>query len=263
MAVVCMILMLFASGCYDSYKYQIEIVLPDLPAHLCGSGHDICFRLDYPGLPSDKEAVFYSPGDTAVISSDLPVLPVSAPACTASGTALYPAGGVYPEDYKKDGKLYLGWEDGFAAEIISNLITAGVSLENFNIGRFEKNLIEISCGNPWTLSEEEIVYALSFGIFNSNFVKKLETHDICLSLPYEHSENLWVLSNMLERRIFTRADRIVSVSSLPERNILLFPAMCAAEDKDCENNRYIEIFMDRGGWQAWFSGTTEIQSGSW
>ncbi len=258
-----MILLIFAAGCSDSCKYELEIVLPDLPARLCGSGQNIRFRLDYPGLTSEEEPVFYSPGEIVIISSDLPVLPVSAPAYTASGTALYPAGGVYPEDYKADGKLYIGWEDGFAAEVISNLITAGISLENFNIGRFEKILIETSCGNPWMFSEEEITYALSFGIFNSNFVKKREIHNICLSLPCEYSETLWVLSNMLDRRIFTQLDGILDVSSLPERNILLVSAICGAEDKDYQNNRYIEIFMDRSGWQAWFSGTTEIQSGSW
>ncbi|MDX9801110.1 MAG: hypothetical protein RBT69_07230, partial [Spirochaetia bacterium] len=246
MAAVFFMLIFFAvcSGCSGTYgtsgidKYELEAVLPELPPHLRGTaepGYGICFRLDYPGISPLEGSLFYRPGDYAVIYSDLPVLPVVASAYTISGIPLYPAGGIYPEDFCK-GKLLTGWEDGLAASIVSSLIKNGISLENFNIGRFERVLLEKSDGNPWLLSEDEIVYGLSFGIFNSNFIKKKEVHNLSLAVSGDDPDNRWFLSNLLENRIFTSLDSYLTAGLLPERNVILISTMCGA--------RYIEVFMD-------------------
>ena len=246
------ILLIIIAGC-DNYKqYEIEVIMPQLPCHIKNSYNDIKFELKYPGSSSGTEAA--GPGSSVYIYSSFPVLPVVATPYTNKGyIPLYPAGGIFPES-GKDGSLFLKWEDGFAAEIIYKMVNNGYNVESFNIGRFKNYLSEKSSGNPWIFDEENIIYALSFNIFNANFVKKKNSRRIVLHLPLASDSKRWVLSNLTDPRIFKEENGILILDDIPERNVFILSDT---------GKEFAQLFMDSTGWHAYFSNSEDILSGRW
>jgi len=247
------ILLIFIAGC-DNYKqYELEVIMPQLPDHIKNSYKDIKFELKYPGSASGIEIA--DPGSSVFIYSSFPVFPVVATPYTNKGNIpFYPAGGIFPES-GKDGSLLLKWEDGFAAEIIYRMVSNGYNVDSFNTGRFKNYLIEKSSGNPWVFDEENIIYALSFNIFNANFVKKKNSHRMVLQLPFEVSEKKgWMLSNLLDPRIFKEENGILVLDEMPERNVFILSDT---------GKEFAQLFMDNVGWHAYFSNSEDILSGRW
>ncbi len=266
------IITIFITGCGNSYKqYELEVVMPSLPEHVENCYGNIKFKLKYPGYESNWHYDEYSlvdPCSSVFITSSLSILPVVAIPyisivsdtenylCDSKITAItfYPAGGIFPEGLNNE-KLFLKWEDGFAAEIIYKMVNNSYNIDSFNVGRFKNYLAEKSLSNPWIFDEENIIYALSFNIFNANFVKKKKSHEIILNLPQVFSSEWgWILSNLTDKRIFASDNGVIILNDIPERNFFIL----SDNGKD-----FAELFLDSSGWSAYFSNCQEILSGSW
>ena len=253
-------LLILIAGCDNFKKYELEVVMPQLPDHVRNSFGDIRFDLKYPGSASSIKTA--GPGSSVNIYSSAPVFPVVATPYIYLDSEnpndkeyipFYSAGGIFPES-GKDGSLLLKWEDGFAAEIIYKMVNNGYNVESFNIGRFKNYLIERSLGNPWIYDEENIIYALSFNIFNANFVKKKNSRRIVLQLPLVSERKEWVLSNLADPRIFEKNNGILILDDIPERNVFILSNT---------GKEFAELFMDSTGWHAYFSNSEDILSGRW
>jgi hypothetical protein len=230
--------------------------MPELPVHIKSSYSNINFELKYPGMDNYIEA---APGSSVFVSSVFSVFPVVATPyiCESSedlnSRGFYPAGAIFPES-GTDGKLFLKWEDGFAAEIIYRMVNNGHNVDSLNIGRLKQYLIEKSSGNPWIFDEENIIYALSFNIFNANFVKKKKVYTIILEMPSEvPAKRRWLLSNLNDSRIFEENNGTLILDNMPERNIFILSDT---------GKEFAELFIDNAGWHAYFSNQ-EILSGRW
>ena len=261
-----LLLIIVLTGCDNYNQYELEVIMPELPSHIKSSYDNIKFELKYPGAGGNPaNYTELSPGNSAFIFSSSSVFPVVAtPYIYASPENLnkneyvffYPAGGIYPES-GTDGRLFLKWEDGYAAEIIYRMVSNGHNVDSLNIGRLKRYLIEKSSGNPWIFDEENIVYALSFNIFNANFVKKKKSYNITLEMPFEVPgvpEKRWLLSNFCDSRIFEENNGTLVLDNMPERNIFIL------SDTGKES---AELFIDSAGWHAYFSNRQEILSGRW
>jgi hypothetical protein len=273
------IFLFFITSCKEFEQideYSIKIVLPELPdsfsysdnyknyfTHNAGNNHDITFEVDYPGKNAIANSRKYLPGSSFIVSSGLSILPVVAyPYIGNVNIQPYSAGGIFPANMD-NGKVVLTWENGFAAEVLYKAIKNGIALDNFNVSRFEKVLIEKSGGNPWIFEEDDIIYALSFNIFNSNFIKKKRTYSLNLTSPYFNINNeKYMCLNFLDKRYFNIKEQSLFLDNIPERN-LSFVMLKTDNTVDFSNLNFIEIFMDNTGWYAYFTNSPEIISGSW
>ena len=279
MFVIIFILIIFLAGCDISKQYELEVKMPELPEHIKECYGDVKFELKYPRFSSGQahfsgveQAPVYAdldPGSSVFITASVSIFPVVATPYIylESGNSTkkeyipcYPAGGIFPES-GKDSALLLKWEDGFAAEIIYRMVNNGYNLESFNIGRFKNYLFEKSEGNPWIFDEENIVYALSFDIFNANFVKKKNTRTIILEIPLGASGTSgasggkgWRLSNLCDTRFFEEDNGMIILGDIPERNVFILSDT---------GKEYAQLFIDNAGWHAYFSNSTKILSGRW
>jgi hypothetical protein len=270
------VLLIILTGCDIFKQYELEVVMPQLPSHIKSSYSNIKFELKYPG--SSENNLHYRelmPGSSVFISTSFSVLPVvatpyiylSSENPNAGGCiTFYPAGGIFPES-GKDGRLFLKWEDGFAAKIIYTMVNNGYNLDSFNMGRFTNYLSDRSSGNPWIYDEEEIIYGLAFGIFNANFVKRKRAHSIELQMSQaaRHSagernlnevfiEKRWLLSNLNDSRIFEESNGVLTLDNISERNVFILSET---------GKEFVQLFMDNNGWHAYFSNSKEILSGRW
>ena len=294
MFVIIFILIILLAGCDISKQYELEVKMPELPEHIKECYGDIKFELKYPGLSMGQAAlspgqVCYTgelqspkvgsrylrslgqapvyadlaPGSSVFITASVSIFPVVATpyiylesdnSTKKEYIPCYPAGGIFPES-GKDSALLLKWEDGFAAEIIYRMVNNGYNLESFNLGRFKNYLLEKSEGNPWIFDEENIVYALSFDIFNANFVKKKNTRTIALQIPFGTSGGKgWRLSNLIDPRFFEEDNGMIILGDIPERNVFILSDT---------GKEYAQLFIDSAGWYAYFSNSTKILSGRW
>ena len=266
---------MFTAGC-DNYKqYELEVIVPQLPDHMKSHYSDIKFELKYPGSSLGSQSYTgITPGSSVFISSSFSVFPVvaipyiylSSEKNSREYITFYPAGGIFPES-GKHGRLFLNWEDGFIAEIIYKMVRNGYDLDSFNVVRLKNYLIERSSGNPWVFDEENIIYALSNGIFNANFVKRKNSREIILQLPdgvldvvlqasgaLETSEKGWMLSNLSAPGIFKENNGVLILDNIPERNVFILSDT---------GKEFAELFLDSSGWHAYFSDSKEILSGRW
>lgn len=244
------------NSCGMDAEYKLEVVLPDVPHHAAGFLPGMVFEVSFPGCERSMPlscGLTAPPGSSVFITSDLPVLPVVACPLIEENMRLYPAGGIFPADYS-DGKLFLSFENGFASEVLKQLVENGKDLGNFNIGRFEKVLAEKSEANPWVFSMEEICYALSYGIFNSNFIRAKPQHTLSLPLYGGGAPGRWLLSNLCDKRVFYPDEGSLVIEKLPEGNFLII------SEKGSET---VSLFAGSAGWQAWFNSGAGVLRGSW
>ena len=255
------LLIIVLAGCNNYNQYELEVVMPHLPDHIKSYYGNVKFELKYPDSNGDNYAEI-TPGSSVFICSAFSVFPILATPYVYFDTnnlngkeniTLYPAGAIFPES-GKEGKLFLTWEDGFAAEIIYRMVNNGYNIDSFNLSRFKNYLIEKSSGNPWVFDEENIIYALSFDIFNANFVKKINTHEIMLQIPSAWDKKKWMLSNLSDYRFFEEENGTLILDNMPERNVYILSDT---------GKEFIELFMDTNGWNAYFSDFKEILSGRW
>ena len=256
MVLIFLLIVLLASlaGCDNYNQYELEVIMPHLPDHIKNHYRDIKFELKYPGPGNDNYRDLL-PGSSVFIDSSFSVFPVVATPYIYSKEhiAFYPAGGIFPES-GKNGILFLKWENGFAAEIIYSMVNNGYNIDSFNMGRLTNYLTERSFGNPWIFEEEDIMYALSFNMFNANFVKRKKSHSIVLQMPFEVSAKRWLLSNLSDSRIFEENNGTVILDDIPERNFFILSDT---------GKEFAQLFLDNMGWHAYFSNSQEILSGRW
>jgi hypothetical protein len=145
---------------------------------------------------------------------------------------------------------YLTWNDGFAAECTSYALNSGYGSENFNFTLFQQKLIEKSDGNPWILNRDIITYALSYGIFNMNYIRKTESHTLNLPLP---GIGTWYSSTPGCIQRFEQTEGYINDLVITEgENIFINPA----------TGDGITIYADRLTWIC-ISGSTGGLSGYW
>ena len=77
----------------------------------------------------------------------------------------------------------------FIAECTAQVLAAGYTLLDVDFESLNPKLISASEGNPWQLNQQKILYALKFGIINSNYIKKSACH--ILDLPFEDGNGIW------------------------------------------------------------------------
>ncbi len=131
-------------------------------------------------------SVQWDPGEGAVRSVTVPVgqssvsiellktpfTPVLAyPLPGWEGSALLPAGGVFPCTLNASGELELTWMDGAGAFILSRLRSAGGSTDHLNVPRLIEELRVRSGGDPWSVDLDRIVEALGAGTFRADWIR--------------------------------------------------------------------------------------------
>ena len=129
----------------------------------------------------DNRKEFSTHDDT--FKASVPVSGITAVLAYPKGTwgELKPAGFIVHGNLKAHN--YMTWDDGFGAECTAFSLATGAGSESFNFTLFQQKLMEKSEGNPWILNRDKIIYALSYGIFNMNYIKKAESHVLSLPLP--------------------------------------------------------------------------------
>ena len=182
----------------------------------------------------------------------------SVPVSDITAVLAYPVGPwgeLKPAGFIVHGNLkthnYLAWDNGFAAECTSLSLASGYGSENFNFSMFQQKLIEKSEGNPWILERDKVVYALSYGIFNMNYIKKAESHT--LTLPRPGTDCTWYSGTPgYIKKYFQRDGFIQNLDITEEENVFINP----------ETGEGITIYADRLTWIC-ISGTTGGLSGYW
>ena len=181
----------------------------------------------------------------------------SVPVSDITAVLAYPVGSwgeLKPAGFIVHGNLkahnYLAWDNGFAAECTSLSLASGYGSENFNFSMFQQKLIEKSEGNPWILERDKVVYALSYGIFNMNYIKKAESHSLSLPLP---GTGTWYSGTPGCIQQFEQAGGYINNLVITEgENVFVNPA----------TGEGITIFADQLTWIC-ISGITGGLSGYW
>ena len=181
----------------------------------------------------------------------------SVPVSGITAVTAYPVGGwgtLKPAGFIVHGNLkahnYMTWDYGFAAECTAYSLTAGAGSENFNFTLFQEKLMEKSEGNPWCLNRDRVIYTLSYGIFNMNYIKKAESHTLSLPLP---GTGTWYSGTPGCIKQFVQHDGYINDLVITEgENIFINPA----------TGEGITIYADRLTWIC-ISGTAGGLSGYW
>ena len=238
---------LFLTACsmFESKSAEVTFYIPELPEDMQ--------QLEIKGwqvvvTSLDKRKEFTLHGN-----SFKAVVPVSG----ITAVTAYPVGGwgnLKPAGFIVHGNLkannHMTWDNGFAAECIAYSLATGAGSENFNFTLFQKKLLEKSEGNPWILNRDRIIYALSYGIFNMNYIKKAERHTLSLPLP---GTGTWCSGTPGCIQQFEQSGGYINNLVITEgENIFINPA----------TGEGITIYADRLTWIC-ISGTTGGLSGSW
>ena len=181
----------------------------------------------------------------------------SVPVSGITAVLAYPVGNwgtLKPAGFIVHGNLsahnYMTWDEGFAAECTAFSLAAGAGSENFNFTLFQEKLMEKSEGNPWCLNRDRIIYALSYGIFNMNYIKKAESHTLSLPLP---GTGTWYSCTPGCIQQFEQSGGYINNLVITEgENIFINP----------KTGEGITIYADRLTWIC-RSGTTGGLSGTW
>ncbi|MBO7094074.1 MAG: hypothetical protein J6W33_04125, partial [Spirochaetia bacterium] len=115
---------------------------------------------------------------------------------------------------------------------------------------FKQKLLEKSEGNPWILNRDKAVYALSFDIFNMNYIKKSDSHVLSLPLP---GTGTWYSGTPGCIQKFEQSEGCINELAITEgENVFVNPV----------TGEGITIYADRLTWIC-ISGTTGGLSGYW
>ena len=237
--------LLVSCSLFDSKSAEVTFRIPELPVEMQ--------QLDVTGwrvvvISKDDRSEFTSRNST--FKAAVPVSGITAVLAYPVGSwgALKPAGFIVHGNLKAHN--YLTWDDGFAAECTGFALAAGAGSANFNFTLFQQKLLEKSDGNPWILNRDRIVYALSYGIFNMNYIKKAESHT--LSLPLSGT-GTWYSGTPGCIQKFEQSGGCINELVITEgENIFINPA----------TGEGITIYADRLTWIC-ISGTTGGLSGYW
>lgn len=187
---------------------------------------------------------FYLPPDKKSFDLSVPVAGVTSVLAypVIKSSLLKPAGFIVSSNL--DRTNHLTWEKGFAAEAVS-LACSGGYTENLNTDLFGERIKENSGENPWALDRNKVVYALQYGIFNGNYLKKRAVR----SLPLLGPEEKW-------HSDYPGRELVYSSESLPVmdgENLFI----------DSGGTASLWIFSDNVGWTAVYSDVRGGLSGNW
>ncbi len=239
-------LLLASCNMLGSKSAEVTFHIPDLPdemQQLEVSGYRVVLTT------VDKHKEFIT--EEKSFKASVPVSGITAVTAYPRGTwgELKPAGFIVHGNLKSHN--YLTWDDGFAAECTALSLTSGYGSENFNFTLFQEKLVEKSEGNPWTLNRDKIAYALSYGIFNMNYIKKSESHT--LSIPVPGPACTWYAGTPGCIKKYAQKDGCIQNLDITEgENVFVNP----------ETGEGITIYADRLTWIC-ISGSTGGLSGSW
>ena len=234
-----------ACSFFDSRSTEVAFHIPDLPAEMQ--------RLEVSGwrvvvTSVDKRKEFTAKGKS--FKASVPVSGITAVLAYPLGQwgELKPAGFIVHGNLKAHN--YLAWDEGFGAECTGYALAAGASSENFNFTLFQEKLLEKSEGNPWVLNRDKIIYALSYGIFNMNYIKKAESHTLSLPLP---GTGTWCNGTPGCIQQFEQSGGYINDLVITEgENVFI----------NMETGEGITVYADRLTWIC-ISGTTGGLSGTW
>ncbi|MBR4158937.1 MAG: hypothetical protein IKT97_02625 [Spirochaetia bacterium] len=238
---------LFLAGCslFESKSAEVTFHIPELPEQMR--------QLEVTGW----RVVVTSVDDRKEFTTPKSTFKTSVPVSGITAVTAYPVGRwreLKPAGFIVHGNLkahnYLTWDNGFAAECTAFSLAAGTGSANFNFTLFQQKLMEKSDGNPWCLNRDRIIYALSYGIFNMNYIKKAESHTLSLPLP---GTGTWYSGTPGCIQQFEQSGGYINNLVITEgENVFINPA----------TGEGITIYADRLTWIC-ISGTTGGLSGSW
>ena len=241
------ILCLFLNACsmFESKSAEVTFHIPELPEQMQ--------QLEVTGW----RVVVTSVDNRKEFTTTKNTFKASVPVSGITAVLAYPVGKwgtLKPAGFIVHGNLkvhnYMAWDDGFAAECTAYSLTAGAGSENFNFTLFQEKLMEKSEGNPWCLNRDRVIYALSYGIFNMNYIKKAESHTLSLPLP---GTGTWYSGTPGCIKQFEQHDGYINDLVITEgENIFINPT----------TGEGITIYADRLTWIC-ISGTTGGLSGYW
>ena len=209
-------LALIFTGCFweaDSGE-RVLLRFPVLPAEVREIFGPHAFRVSFPEPGGGTFFLDTEEGADAagVTFPPAPAVPVTASAVfSGRRNVLFPAGGLYPHGVDSKGEFSLTWENGFAADLMIRLASAGFPLERFNAGRFFREVLLRSAGNPWHLNEALILDTLPDLTFRADRIKLLISHSVVLAAP----PGSWIPRNPLARPAETGTDGNCSFGYLP------------------------------------------------
>ena len=238
--------LLASCNLFDSKSAEVTFHIPDMPAEMQ--------QLEVTGYrvvvtSVDKHKEFTAKGKS--FKASVPVSGITAVIAYPKGTwgELKPAGFIVHGNLKSHN--YMTWDDGFAAECTGLSLASGYGSENFNFTLFQEKLVEKSEGNPWILNRDKVVYALSYGIFNMNYIKKSESHT--LSIPVPGPDCTWYAGTSGCIKKYEQRDGYIQNLDITEgENVFVNP----------ETGEEITIYADRLTWIC-ISGSTGGLSGTW
>ncbi|MBO7430138.1 MAG: hypothetical protein J6U56_03895 [Spirochaetia bacterium] len=244
---VTILLALFLASCsmLDSKSAEVTFHIPELPEEMQQlevSGYRVVVTT------VNKHNEFTTKGKS--FKTSVPVSGITSVLAYPMGSwgTLKPAGFIVHGNLKSHN--YMTWDDGFAAECTAFSLASGAGSENFNFTLFKQKLLEKSDGNPWILNRDKIIYALSFGIFNMNYIKKAESHTLNLPFP---GTGTWYSGTPGCIQKFEQAGGYINELSITEgENVFVNPT----------TGEGITIYADRLTWIC-ISGTTGGLSGYW
>ena len=241
------LLSIFLASCsmLDSKSAEVTFHIPSLP--------EVLQQLEVSGwrvvvTTRDDRSEFTVHKDT--FKASVPVSGITAVLAYPMGSwgTLKPAGFIVHGNLKSHN--YMTWDDGFATECTAFSLASGAGSENFNFTLFQQKLLEKSDGNPWILNRDKIIYALSFGIFNMNYIKNAEIHTLNLPLP---GTGTWYSGTPGCIQKFEQSGGYINELSITEgENVFINPS----------TGEGIIIYADRLTWIC-ISGTTGGLSGYW
>lgn len=226
----------------------LELQLPDKPAGL--PYVDFTYSLQY----ADSRGAYVTlsgigPGARIKISVprriNLPLL-----ALPESCGGIPPAGAVWPWSEAKAGRLYLTWEEGFAASLILELYFAGYPVERINFPRLQEELIASSCGDPWRVEEVPLLEAFWYGTMRRDKIKVRKEMELVLPV----SRGLWCAGNPGLKNRFVSAPEGRGCFTVYEGFFSFFHE---------SGQERLDIYVDDKGWAAVNPFTGFAESGSW
>ena len=237
--------LLAACSFFDSKSAEVTFHIPELPEEM-QKLEVTGWRIIVTSMDDRKE--FTTRQD--MFKASLPVSEITAVLAYPTGSwgELKPAGFIVHGNLKAHN--YMTWDEGFGAECTAFSLAAGAGSENFNFTLFQQKLMEKSGGNPWILNRDKIIYSLSYGIFNMNYIKKTESH--ILSLPLSGT-GTWYSGTPGCIQQFEQSNGYINDLVITEgENVFINSAM----------GESITIYADRLTWIC-ISGTIGGLSGSW
>lgn len=158
---------------------------------------------------------------------------------------LKPAGAVYPIDLEKRGRILTSYRDGFLAELLVPVSSAGELLGAVNVRRLRREIWERSNGDPWQLDREAILQTLLFGIMRSDRIRARP----CFDLSLEANPGTWACGDPFFGQVVVDSDRSLMV--LEDLPIGAHHFLRVAD----EMYEQIDLQVNEAGWE-WMNAAT-------